>query len=649
MAGTQKLKANGMRNDEILPNVDKLFICCGVILVVHMSNMPTGDHLPQGHGMYSPLSQNMTDSDSSEEEIHSRRKMPPPELHEIDYSAYSTCRNDDRLLNQNVDDDNVAILPTAKPDRIRLGLVVLSILFCVSTIVIFLTLPCGDESNSCPAMVDRVKTHNWLRSYENIEFKGTIYVVNGLRGRSKNLVAMYRKDKRVGDNETGPRKTNGVISLLGGTGGVSWYTEILNEPMAIDCSLIDVDLNGTPDCLVVDEFGEITCINPLAGTIFWHIADRTEKNTKLLTFPLVLPDLNSDKVNELLVTSSINSLTIVSGRNGQKIGSSYIFKECSFIHKFQLDKNLKFSFICIKNETEVQIVKPLDELYQFMTPNGTIKLNPMQKTQINQHKFYGQRKDTVSQRNIYSVSGKQLIVENNGRCPENCNVSVELIEQKNSRNNIVRNFNGSRMYGMVPAILTFNSSGVDTKSGFVIKFWEWSAQESDVNFHNKPKRSTSNEFNLFANSLKQKRPWKKPLDGEDVIFRYERSMNIQNSSKDSILKSRMRLIKETVILIVFNSTDTKIENTSQSNIIQFCQGEQSDIECQPDLNYQENSLLIADLDQDGSQELVSFYSTYVYNGNDTNDSSNWQLVTYLQLLRLEAELPKLYSTPSDQN
>lgn len=623
--------------------------------------MPTCD-LPQGHGMYSPLSQNMTDSDSSEEEIHSRRtksrKMslaPSPhmaDMHEIDYNNYN-CNIDDRFGHPNGEADNVAILNASKTEPmgpIRKCLFVLSILLCIFTIVLFLWIvPCTDDALSCPAIVDRIKTHNWLRSYENIEFKGSMYVVKGLRGRSNNLVTMYRKDKRVGDNETGPRKSNGLISLLGGTGGVAWYNEIYNEPVAIDCSLIDADLNGTPDCLIVDEFGEIGCIHPLSGNWIWHIADRTARNTELLSFPLVLPDLNNDQVNELLVASSVNTLIIVSGKNGRKIGAPYAMKECSFIHKFQLDINFKVSFICIKNETEVQMVKPLIELYQLITTNRSIELHPTQQAPINQHKFYGQRKDTVSQRNIYSVSGKQLIVENNGRCPENCNVSVELIEQKNGRNHVLRNFNGSRMYGMVPAILSFNSTGTDSKSGFVIKFWEWAAQDADVTVHSKPKRSTSNEFNLFANFIKQKRSWRKPQNDDETKFRYERSMNVQNTSKESILKSRMRLIKETVILIVFNSTDTKIENTSQSNIIQFCRGEQTDIECQPDLNYQENSLMIADLDQDGSQELVSFYSTYTNNGNDTGDSGNWQLVTYLQLLRLEAELPKLYSTTSDHN
>lgn len=79
---------------------------------------------------------------------------------------------------------------------------------------------------------------------------------------------------------------------------------------------------------------------------------------------------------------------------------------------------------------------------------------------------------------------------------------------------------------------------------------------------------------------------------------------------------------------------------SQSNIVQFCRsGKRSDM-CQPDLNYQENSVLITDLDQDGSQELVSYYSTFVEMENEPN---KWKLMTYVQLLRLESELPKLYA------
>jgi hypothetical protein len=109
------------------------------------------------------------------------------------------------------------------------------------------------------------------------------------------------------------------------------------------------------------------------------------------------------------------------------------------------------------------------------------------------------------------------------------------------------------------------------------------------------------------------------------------------------------------MLIVFNSTNMKVENASQSNIVQFCQRttgskeksaeKKSDTDsiCQPDLNYQENSILITDIDGDGSKELVSYYSTFV-NENNSGDitADRWKLKTFIQLFKLETELPKLY-------
>jgi hypothetical protein len=165
------------------------------------------------------------------------------------------------------------------------------------------------------------------------------------------------------------------------------------------------------------------------------------------------------------------------------------------------------------------------------------------------------------------------------------------------------------MYGMVPARISFNNIGVAAKSvinGFVLKFWEWDPHKA-------------NETDYMIHSKRHKRS---PIDPPAA-------------------QTQIRFLKETVVLIVFNSTDTKIENTSQSNVIQFCRGVGEQV-CQPDLNYQENSLLIADLDRDGSQELVSYYSTFVKNV-DGDGPATWKLKTFVQLLRLEVELTKLFS------
>lgn len=659
--------------------------------------MPNNDLLAQR--MYSPLSQNMTDSESDEEELHntttlnnhssitvgsaiinqsirkssnSLRKMSTignQSIHNNRHHHSMLDAHDDDLNSTNytnlnsdgeermpTDIDNVNILGNIVKQPmgpIRKCCFVLSILVCILTVILFLwVIPCSDEL-ACPAKTERIRTHNWIRNYEKIELKGSINIVNGIRGRSKNLVFLYRGDKLYQEFSATNRKGNGIISLIGNTGQVAWYDEIANEPKIIDCTLIDVDRDGSPDCLVVDEYGEIGTINPISGEWLWHISDRTTKTSEFLSFPLVLPDLNRDGVNDLLIAASVgqglyNNLKILSGSNGQTIGISFTMTECSFIHKFQLDRHYKVSFNCINNDTEVQIIKPLADLYRLITNKSVdVGLRTTPYPVINQHKFYGQRKDTISQRNIYSVGGKQLIVENSGKCPENCNVSVQLIGKKNGKNYIIRHLNGTRMYGMVPAPLSFNNSDVH---GFVLKFWEWSANDSiDPMQTIRARRHTTSDFNIFSSNLHKKSAWKMPSIKltDNIHMPYKRAANLP------VFKSKIRLIKETVVLIVFNSTDTRIENTSQSNIIQFCHADNNNnnskdsidtaVSCQPDLNYQENSLLIADLDSDGSQELVSYYTTFVRNEDLTVEPEQWKLITYVQLLRLESELPKLYS------
>lgn len=471
----------------------------------------------------------------------------------------------------------------------------------------------------------------------------------------------------MNDKSNSASKRNGIISLVGTTGQVAWYDELVNEPSIIDCNLIDADWNGENDCLVIDEFGEMSCINPISGQWIWHIAKKSQAPPAKLNFPLVVPDLNKDHVKDLLTTCTTtisnrtyNALKLISGSNGKQIGQSYAIEKCSSIHKFLINTQLKISFNCIINDTDIRITKSLQDLYVQMTNRSITLPVAISESDNNQHKFYGQRKDTLLQRSLYSVHDKQLVVENYGVCPDACNVTVTLLEEQKGRpHKIIRNFNGTRMYGMVPARLSFNNSHDASKTavhGFVIKFWEWSANETDPRTYPMDKRATETfsndtEFNVFESVLRKKRSWSNspkvkrdsdPNQAKNVVKGKTVAATLSDRINSAVLASQMRFIKETVVLIVFNSTDIRIENTSQSNIIQFCRTDNKRHEvCQPDLNNQENSLLIADLDQDGSQELVSYYSTFV---ESESDSNKWKLMTFVQLLRLESELPKLYAS-----
>lgn len=103
------------------------------------------------------------------------------------------------------------------------------------------------------------------------------------------------------------------------------------------------------------------------------------------------------------------------------------------------------------------------------------------------------------------------------------------------------------------------------------------------------------------------------------------------------------------MLVSFDKMQTHNVNVSQTDIVQICVNISTNaplITCQPDLNYQEKSLMIADLDGDQSHELISYHSTFTapesYNPKNTNPYDNWHLTSIVRVIRLESELPKLF-------
>ncbi|XP_036337773.1 uncharacterized protein LOC118747756 [Rhagoletis pomonella] len=639
-------------------------------------------------------------------------------------SSFSSFNSDYDERNH-IDADNVAILgrgslkdlSTHEPmSPARRCCFISSLLLCVFAIFGFVWLvPCNE---TCPAPVDQVRTHNWLNNYTKIELKGGVHIVGGLRSWENNLIFLYRGDAFFPNNNNAKR--NGIISLIGSSGAVAWYDEMIDEPVAIDCTLIDVDRNGRSDCLVLGEFGELSAIDPISGEWHWHYKERLPHRVDALDFPVILPDLDGDGVLEILMVTSVpfelrtrnlvhkgelragnhrveerNLLRILSGRNGKPIGDGFKLQDCDVVHKLQLKNPEKITFNCWRNNTEAQRSKTLADLFALITNKSIAtgqKLLPASK--IAQHRHYGQRKEIDAQRNIYSLSGRELVVENRGKCPDDCNVTFVLRETRNNKTTVLRNFTNSAMYGMVPAQWHFKNTEKE-KSGFVIKFWKWNnhketlrgpiKEDAPGNAYytrtnqaayaskkakshvgkenttkttkqnhittNKTKRQSGNEklhngqqlvhefptntFSAFDHLIQKRHTYTLPL-AEHNVTRVRRS----SSSSNLLLNNyKMQMITETVMLVIFVGAEYRIENTSQSNIVQFCRNDHNEVICQPDLNNQENSMLIADFDSDGSQELVSYSSTFTQHGEDPED---WKLVTYVRLLRLQAELPGIY-------
>lgn len=128
-------------------------------------------------------------------------------LLDLDVSSSSdriAVLNDGGINSTNAQDDESGhIMAVRKPmGPCRKFCFCLSIFVCCASVAIFLWgLPCHTDSMSCPLRrsdpnqaggdVDWA-SHNWIRDFEKVEFKGMISVTPKTQGYGKNIIFMYR-------------------------------------------------------------------------------------------------------------------------------------------------------------------------------------------------------------------------------------------------------------------------------------------------------------------------------------------------------------------------------------------------------------------------------------------------------------------------
>ncbi|KAG5889536.1 hypothetical protein JTB14_036627 [Gonioctena quinquepunctata] len=505
------------------------------------------------HGVYAPLPQSLSDSDS-EKEV----SMEPV------YANYangikstkinkSFCRhNGHTRLNDEIND--IHCIKSIKPNMsaLRKTAFIFSILMCFLPIVVLLwILPCSD-THTCPKRIP-----NWERVEEEIELQGTINLVYGAFENNWNIVLMYK-----GSFNSPRLSKNGIMSVEGINGAVAWNYQQQTVPLGINCSIIDVDSNGFDDCLVIDE-GGLKAIET-TGELLWHAHTSEQTSIPELDMPIEIEDFNKDGVNDLLAVFRKETSLVISGKSGLALANIRLPSDCSHLSNLRLTENnahIRYNCGRYQKPETVNEISMRDLKSLFEEPH----------TRVDFEKY-----PDIDNRTFYEAGNRKLLVENLNHCPH-CEVPFSLSPTKE---------NLALLKGHL--------------SGFLLKIWFWQ-----------------------DNSRK--------LPPATRI--YKRSTPVHNETY------HLNQVSERVLLITLRENDTQIENVSDSDIYLICNGPEHD-NCQPDHKNQRNSLLIADLDQDNSLELVSYSSTYEKREEDGHEA--WHLISKLKVFRLENELPKLF-------
>lgn len=166
-------------------------------------------------GIYAPLPQSISDSDS-EKELHmdavcpTYKKKSAQNGTTIDFKRKFT--ESSNYINFSDDLLQIKRGPPKMSTTRRIAFV-LSIILCLLPIIIFLwVLPCS-ASHTCP-----IRTTNWESKQDEIEFKGDINLVNGVNPHNLNLAVLFQ-----GDIRSHKFLKHGAVSFLGNSGNVAWY------------------------------------------------------------------------------------------------------------------------------------------------------------------------------------------------------------------------------------------------------------------------------------------------------------------------------------------------------------------------------------------------------------------------------------------
>ncbi|KAI4480945.1 hypothetical protein M0804_010042 [Polistes exclamans] len=554
---------------------------------------------------YTPLPQCMSNTDTEDEDKHiiqrndltnkqtndERTTMEPTMVHEhgVYYPLDETrnlanrTRNGQNTIKCYRDDIPTMIIEGTTQNDLwkrrdmspfRRFCLIISILLCIVTILVFLyVLPC--DTMVCPPVNKPQSSVSWEKTLLNVEVHGPITIIPG---SPYDLIFLLRSQEYNDSNTNYNSKTarKGFILYIDGTSGFdSWWVRLERIPTNIDCLSIDTDKSGKPDCIVVGERGLLKSIDPAKGKIHW--SSEVHTFSKL---PVILPDLNSDGVEDLLSVEvsqeNVSTLVLLSGNTGQLLGK-YTKHNCSLVNIYNLVSDGTILYVCHdmngKRITKYVSLKVLLNGSSLSQRKREIKASPrIFKVMM------------LQEENNYWKPTRyhRLMVKNEGVCPwESCKATINLTLQNQPNQTFpIWEYVSPNSFVSKPAFLITSEEPYST--GFVIKFWEW--------------------------------------------------LDTNPSVTNTVSKIVERKLIERVLIVFVNYTDVQVINASQTDVTQLCNG----TNCQPnlDLRMKFNSIAAANINHEGYPELVSYWSSY-------NNESPRMLTSKIKIVKLDLILSNL--------
>ncbi|XP_040430852.1 protein FAM234A [Cygnus olor] len=207
--------------------------------------------------------------------------------------------------------------------RWRTAAFFISLFLCLIIVFAFsFIIPCPERP---------VSERTWFRNYENAVAYQFLAIEDVNEDKVQDVIFAFRASNGSGSSnrtcldEGLPSPCAFVAAVSGTNGTVLWEKPAAEEVEWMECGIRQLGEASVPGCLVVGKPASLTALGQQTGEVQWRQSNDFGANYTVLTPLSVIPDVDSDGVQDLIIfiaTGDKIKTFIHSGRNGKEIGST---------------------------------------------------------------------------------------------------------------------------------------------------------------------------------------------------------------------------------------------------------------------------------------------------------------------------------------
>ncbi|XP_069726265.1 protein FAM234A [Phaenicophaeus curvirostris] len=250
------------------------------------------------------------DSKDSEAEIHPLKTedVKAQENHENSVERRIISKQSSRL---------------SRLSRWRTAAFFISLFLCLIIVFAFsFIIPCPERP---------VSERTWFRDYENAVAYQFLAIEDANEDKVQDVIFAFKASNSSSSSfnrscldEGLPSLCAFIVAVSGTNGGVLWESPAAEEIEWMECGIKQLGGADTPGCLLVGKPASLTAVDLRRGEVQWRQSSDFGANYTVLTPVSVIPDVDSDGVQDLIIFIAAGDKIktfIHSGKNGKQIGS----------------------------------------------------------------------------------------------------------------------------------------------------------------------------------------------------------------------------------------------------------------------------------------------------------------------------------------